>query len=728
MKKNYQSDFAVIIREVLVNGKPVFNFPVIAYKNRNLRFSFAAPFFEDEPATQYRCFLEGYDEHWPEWVPGETKKEYTNLDPGMYVFRVQARNVYDHSGEEAVFPFKVLPPWYKTWWAFIIYALIFFLLVFFIVKWRSRKLVQEKQNLETIVKKRTAEINRKNRQLEEQSVKLKELDKAKSRFFANISHEFRTPLTLIMGPLEHMISRTRSKEQKEHFNVMLRNSQRLLTLINRLLDLSRLDSGKMKLQAALQDIVPFLKGILDSFRGLADLHKLELEFITEKEHITLYFDAGKLEEVMGNLLTNAVKFTLPGGKIRVTAAVSEPGGVKEEQYLPGFLEISVSDTGIGISADQLAHIFDRFYQAEGSDRRDFKHKGSGIGLALTRELVELHHGRIDVHSREGKGTEFIIRLPLGNRHLKSHEMVSVSQAAVPGREPGETYDISATYLAEKEEIESMTAGEDSAVKDEVGEAGEGARGKNVVLVVEDHAEMRRYIRGTLEPEYRVVEAVNGREGINKAGDIIPDLIISDIMMPVIDGYELCRQLKNHIDTCHIPIMLLTAKAAEESVVHGLEAGADDYITKPFNTKILQARIKNLIDLRCHLQKKIQREKMLMPDEICVSSMDEAFLKEFQDIIEKNLSEPDLNIDHLCDQLYMSRATLFRKVQALTGQTPIQFILSYRLQRAVQLLKTNFGNVTEVAFEVGFSSPAYFTKRFKEKFHQLPSTFQASESS
>ncbi|NIM13205.1 MAG: hypothetical protein GTO45_13895 [Candidatus Aminicenantes bacterium] len=334
IKKNYQSDFAVFIREVLVNGKLVFNgykkindsqsrpgFPVIAYKNRNLRFSFAAPFFEDEPATQYRCFLEGYDEHWPEWVPGETKKEYTNLDPGMYVFRVQARNVYDHLGEEAVFQFKVLPPWYKTWWAFIIYTLIFFLLVFFIVKWRSRKLVQEKQNLETIVKKRTAEINQKNRQLEEQSGKLKELDKAKSRFFANISHEFRTPLTLIMGPLEHMISRSRSKEQKEHLNVMLRNSQRLLTLINRLLDLSRLDSGKMKLQAAPQDIVPFLKGILDSFRGLADLHNLELEFIAEKEHITLYFDAGKLEEVMGNLLTNAVKFTPPGGKIRVKVTV-----------------------------------------------------------------------------------------------------------------------------------------------------------------------------------------------------------------------------------------------------------------------------------------------------------------------------------------------------------------------------------------------------------------------
>jgi DNA-binding response OmpR family regulator len=271
---------------------------------------------------------------------------------------------------------------------------------------------------------------------------------------------------------------------------------------------------------------------------------------------------------------------------------------------------------------------------------------------------------------------------------------------------------------EDEEIESMEA---------KGEVRDGKE-KNVILVVEDHAEVRDYIRGALEPAYIVKEAVNGREGINKAKDIIPDLVISDIMMPKADGYELCRVLKNDISTSHIPIILLTAKASEESMVHGLETGADDYITKPFNTKILQARIKNLIDLRRHLQLKIQRRKMLMPEEISVSSMDEAFLKEFQDIIEKNLSEPDLNIDQLCDKLYMSRANLFRKVQALTGQSPIQFILSYRLQRAAQLLKANFGNITEVALEVGFSSPAYFTKRFKEKFHQLPSTFQASEAS
>jgi CheY-like chemotaxis protein len=286
--------------------------------------------------------------------------------------------------------------------------------------------------------------------------------------------------------------------------------------------------------------------------------------------------------------------------------MSETGTrVKEERYLSGFLEISVRDTGIGIPKDQLIHIFERFYQAEGADLQGLKHKGSGIGLALTKELVTLHHGRINVHSQEGKGTEFIIRLPLGDRHLKPHEIVPVESPA-PRWKSRQIPAILAAYPMEKEEFDSMEVDKDLSVE---------GKEKNLILVVEDHAEVRDYIRGALEPDYIVKEALNGREGINKAKELIPDLVISDIMMPVPDGYELCRVLKNDISTSHIPIILLTAKASEESVVHGLETGADDYITKPFNTKILQARIKNLIDLRRHLQMKIQRQKMLMPGEI-----------------------------------------------------------------------------------------------------------------
>jgi signal transduction histidine kinase/DNA-binding response OmpR family regulator len=780
IKKNYKRDFPVLIRKVLVNGNLIFGgykhehkykidkdidtnddsnlkhlFPVIEYKDRNLRFDFAAPFFEDESRTEYRSLLEGYDEVWSEWH-SETKKYYTNLDPGLYTFRVQAKNVYGHPGREAAFQFKVLPPWYKTWLAFLGYLLVSFLGVYFIVRWRSLKLVGEKQKLERIVKERTKEINLKSQQLEkktfqlkEQSVKLQEMAKMKSRFFANISHEFRTPLTLIIGPLEQILSDYRCKDSQlvNKLNLMLRNSQRLLMLINQLLDLSKFDSGKMRLQAARQNIIPFLKGILASFELLATQKKLDLRFHAKEENITLYFDPEKMEGAVCNLLLNAVKFTPPGGKITVTvyANVTENRTKKgnfPSTSTPEFLEISICDTGIGIPKDQLGHIFDRFYQGERSisGLGEHDHKGSGIGLALAKELISLHHGRIDVHSREGKnsGTEFIIRLPMGEAHLKPYEIISPSE--IPS-DRGKSFEITAAYRVEKEAKEPVTAnrngktniagtfvepGKDIEKEPEFEPEPRGQK-KNVILVVEDNAEVRNYIREPLDPLYTVVEARDGKEGIKVAIEIIPDLIISDIMMPGVDGYELCRVLKNEIKTSHIPIILLTAKASEESIIQGLETGADDYITKPFNSKILTTRIKNLIDLRRQMQKKIQRQKMLLPAEISVSSIDEEFLKEFQAIVEKHLSDPEFNIDQLCKELYMGRTTLFSKIEALTGESPKQFIQSYRLERAAQLLKSDFGNVTEVAFKVGFSSSAYFTKCFKEKFHQLPSTFQASES-
>jgi signal transduction histidine kinase/DNA-binding response OmpR family regulator len=751
VKKNYQQDFPTFIRKVLVNENLYFAgykhkhridkdrqskppYPVFPYKDRNLRFEFAAPFFEDESSTKYQYFLEGYDKNWYPFTP-VTQKDYTNLDSGLYTFRVRARNVYGKLSRQAVFKFKILLPWYRTWWAFSIYTIAAFIIVILIVKWRSWKLVKEKQSLEKIIEERTKEINHKNRQLQEQtqqlkeqSGKLKEMDRMKSRFFANISHEFRTPLTLIMGPLEQMISAHHDKERERQLNLMFRNSQRLLALINQLLDLAKFDSGKMKLQASYQDIISFLKGILASFELLAQQHQLELQFIAGEENITLYFDPEKIEQIMCNLLINAVKFTPAQGKI--TVEVNKIRTKEDDIPSPaGFLEISVSDTGIGIPKEQLDHIFDRFYQSESStcDTWEHGHEGTGIGLALAKELVELHHGSINILSGEGKGTEFIIRLPLGKEHLSPNKIVDPSEAPMHLQKTGE---ITASYMMEKkeDEHEPITGdAEKNGLLEKNADKEHETREKYVILVVDDSPGIREYIGKALEPTYTVVEAVNGREGIQKAKDIIPDLLISDIMMPEVDGYELCSTLKKEIETSHIPIILLTAKASEENIIQGLETGADDYITKPFNTKILCTRIKNLIELRRQLQMKIQRQKTLLPDDIAISSLDENFLNEFQGIVEKNLSDPEFNILQLSKKLYMGRTTLFRKIEALTGQTPNQFIQSYRLQRAAQLLKANFGNVTQVAFQVGFSSSAYFTKCFKEKFHQLPSTFQASES-
>jgi signal transduction histidine kinase/DNA-binding response OmpR family regulator/ligand-binding sensor domain-containing protein len=735
VKIKWNKDFTALVRRVFVNEKiHIFGGykdpkkdraspPLLSYENRDITFHCAAPFFEKESEIIFRYMLDGYSKDWSEWTP-ETRKHYTNLDAGRYTFRVRAKNIYGVISKEDTFFFRVLPPWYQTWWAFSLYALGLFTGIFLLlnltVKWRSRKLVREKERLEHVVEERTREIRDKNDQLEQQTLqlkdqseKLKEMDKVKSRFFANISHEFRTPLTLIMSPLEQLLSRTRDDEQRKSYRMMLRNSQQLLTLINQLLELSRIDSGKMKLQAACQNIVSHLERTLESFRGPAEQRQLTLEFLCEKEDILLYFDTDKMEEVIYNLLSNALKFTPAGGRITISAALE-----------PQYVRISVKDTGIGIPQEQLNKIFDRFYQAGSAG--DKTGQGTGIGLALTKELITLHHGRIDVHSSEEKGTEFVVRLPMGKDHLSADEI-----ASAPGTssQRDRVKEIDTMYVKREDENDSLPTEEketNGIDGDSNGESQNGEPEKISILVVEDHDDMRRHIRSMLEPQYRIIEAADGKEGIEKAKEFMPDLIVSDIMMPEVDGYQLCRTLKKDIRTSHIPIVMLTAKASEKSVIRGLETGADDYVTKPFNENMLCVRIKNLIDLRRQMQLKIQREKMLLPAEIPVSNQDDLFLKEFQGIIEKNLDDEDFSIDVLSKKLLISRSTLFTKIQALTGETPNQFIQSYRLERGAQLLRENFGNVTEVAMAVGFSTPQYFAKLFKEKFHQSPKAFQASE--
>lgn len=587
------------------------------------------------------------------------------------------------------------------------------------LKWRSKKLEREKQRLDQIVEERTREIIEKYRQqeqqthqLKEQCEKLKEMDKMKSRFFANISHEFRTPLTLIIGPMEQLLTDSRDQAQKEQLELMLKNSQRLLTLDNQLLALSRIDSGKMNLHASRQDIISFLEGILSTFQVLAQQNQLELESYSKEETILLYFDTEKMEEVMTNLLINAIKFTPAPGKITVSVAITR-NQAEEGLLSSDCVEISVRDTGIGIPKEQLPLIFDRFYQVEHSISGEKGYTGAGIGLALTKELVELHQGCIDVYSEEGKGAEFIVRLPMGKKHLQPHEIVTAPEIPFESRKLDK---IPAADMIEKKE-DAEDANDKRLEPQE----------KNTILVIDDNSLFRKYIRERLKQLYVIVDAADGQEGIDKAQKIIPDLIISDVMMPGMDGYDLCKKLKENLKTSHIPVILLTAKASEESVIHGLDIGADDYITKPFNTKILIARIKNLIELRRQLQIqiKLQRPETQPTAGIQVSSIDKAFFKDFREIIEKNLSNPEFNIDLLCHELNMEQQALSRKIQQLTGETPDQYILSYRLERAAQLLEANLGTVTDVAFKVGFSSTAHFARCFKEKFYQLPGSFQTA---
>jgi len=744
LKQKANQDYYTIISQVVINGTPKYNNlynsnsqfsnsllenkhtpPGFSYKERNLRFELRAPFFIGESRTTFSYRLEGYENQWTHRQK-EGFKEYTNLDAGEYIFRVKAKNVYGEFGREATFFFKILPPWYRTWWAFLSYGVLFSLGLFLTVKWRLRKLKQEKKRLEQLVDQRTKEIKLKNLQLEEQTQqlihqaeKLKELDHAKSRFFANISHEFRTPLTLILGPLEQVMSKRLSEPVREKLNLMHQNSHRLLKLINRLLELSRIDSGKMKLRAAKRDIIPFINGILASFEHQADESKLNLEFKPQYDSVYLCFDSEKMEEVLTNLISNAVKFTPSQGKIFVSVKQFLE---KEEDFPGGYLEISIKDTGVGIPREQLAHIFDRFFQVESHER---KHKGSGIGLALTRELVLLHHGKIDVNSSVGEdsGSEFILRFPLGKGHLNPEEIAgTLTEKSSPTEEKQNfTKEIEGNIssLSDEEPEELPVELQETGIR-HTNEDTSDIREKHTILVVEDSPGMRQFIRESIKTRYRVVEAEDGQMGWEKAQELMPDLIISDIMMPHKDGYELCRDLKTNLKTSHIPVILLTAKASDVSKLEGIETGADDYIVKPFNMKILLSRIKNLIDLRRQLHAKIQKETLLDPDTIDVSPLDKKFIEQLHRVLEKYISDEGINVEHLSKKMDISRVTLNKKIQALTGESATEFIRSFRLKRAMQLLKENFGNVLEVSQEVGFSNPSYFARCFKEMFHILPS--------
>jgi len=722
-----------IIKKLVVDGKPIFikSFLGGAYRRgrfykkaplaaggilelgpgkKRVEFYFTGMSFVNPQKIRFKIKLEGYDRKWVD-IGNVRSTTYTGLSPKKYTFMVTACNSDGEWNEKgASFSFCLKPYFTQTIWFYLFIVLFVLLAAFSFYRFRVGQLKRREKELGRLVEMRTREVEDKNRQLQDQSEKLKEMDKVKSRFFANISHEFRTPLTLIMGPLEQMMANSGDNQQKKKLNLMLRNSQRLLRLINQLLELSKFESGKVKLQACRQNVIPLLKGTVANFESLADKHELDLTFHADAEDIRLYVDAKKLEDVLYNLLINAVKFTPAGGRITVSA--KEIAG-KDEAFPDGWLQLSVSDTGPGIPREQLAHIFDRFYQAEST--YEHREKGTGIGLALVKELVRIHHGKIDVYSREGKGTEFVITLPMGEVHLEPDEIVDSPESLTSHKVPIEipASDIGAGI----DETETLTVQEDIEAPEP---------GKDIILVVEDSVDVREYIRGSLEPLYTVVEANDGEEGLKKAKESIPDLIISDIMMPGMDGYELCNCLKKDIKTSHIPIILLTAKASEESIVRGLETGADDYITKPFSTQILMARIKNLIDLRRQLQLNINREMSLQPDKISVSPIDREFIKELKGVINKNLADPDFNVEQLARKLYMDRSTIYRKILALTGESPTDFIRSCRLKRGAELLKDNFGTVLEVAFEVGFSSANYFTKCFKKKFHQLPSSYQETE--
>jgi len=541
------------------------------------------------------------------------------------------------------------------------------------------------------------------------SQKLREINEVKSRFFANLSHEFRTPLTLILGPLEKMIEDPDIKESKL-FRMMYRNAMRLLVLNNQLLDLSKLEAGQLTLKAKLGNIAEPLKAMAYSFSSLAEQRDICYDIEVSQAEIQMYFDADKLEKIVYNLLSNAFKFTPDKGQINfLVSSDFERTGVyrikpaqMNKRIDNSHLIIKVSDSGQGIDEQKIDKIFDRFYQIDGSLTRE--HEGAGIGLALTRELVELHHGTITVTSKKGHGSVFTVKLPMGD-NIFSPDEISVDEV-------------------EKVDLQGMEDlfFDEPGSQDEPRQA-DGRSGQlPIILIVEDNADMRGFISDHLEKGYQIQEAENGKSGLEKALKLIPDIIITDLMMPVMDGMEFCEKIKTDEKTSHIPVIMLTALSSVEDKIKGLETGADDYMPKPFNSQELNARIRNLVGQRMKLRQRYRKEFKIQPSDISVTSADEKFLNKIIRVIEENMSNPDFDVETLISEVNMSRAQLYRKIKALTDQSTTEFIRTQRLQRAAQLFEQHYGSIAETTYAVGFNNLSYFTRCFKKLFNMTPSEY------
>ncbi len=608
------------------------------------------------PATnRYRYQLEGYREEWVYTDADRRFVTYTNLSPGTYTFRVQgATRNGPWSDEAATLQIHILSPWWKTVWAYLIYALAAFLVI------RTIYLFHLKRQLAQ------AETDR-----------LKELDAAKSHLFANVTHEFRTPLTVILGMTQQIKAQPKGWLH-EGLDAIQRNGQQLLRLVNQMLDLSRLEVGNLPIEYQQGEVMSFLAYLVQSFQSFAESKEIELQF--EKKVDTLEMDVAPdmLSKIIQNLVSNALKFTPPGGSVKVVAE-------KHNQQLI----IQVSDTGMGIAAETLPHIFDRFFQADpgnnlGNTRQE---EGMGIGLALVKELTEALEGTIQVMSIPNSRTVFTLNLPIKNKAPK---------ASLPLFEP--------LAPVAKEGHPRPTTVLNAVAP--------------LVLIIEDNLDVSNYIASCLQYRYRLDTALNGRIGIEKALEKIPDLIICDVMMPEVNDYEVCHTLKNDERTSHIPIVMLTAKADDQSRLEGLQRGADAYLIKPFNREEINIRLAKLHELRQKLQARFAHFPAATSKTTPVDSED-AFLQKLRTLVLNHLSDEIFGIPEVCKALNISRSQLHRKLTALTGRSTSRVIRSIRLQKAKELLLQSSLNISEIAYQTGFKTHSHFTTVFTEAFGQSP---------
>ncbi|SHM49504.1 Signal transduction histidine kinase [Chitinophaga jiangningensis] len=634
----------------------------LKYNENVFSIEFASLNFAPGRYDKYAYRLTGFDKSWIYADESRRRATYTNLDPGHYVFEVKVMNSNGSWSPVRSLDITITPPFWQTPLAYLCYVLFAAALL-----WLARKLMLDRVHMRFQVQQQRRETER-----------AQAVDQIKTKFFTNVSHEFRTPLSLIIAPLDRIIKQTTDPDQQQQLSLVLRNARRLLNLVNQLLDFRKMEVEEIRLYPSVGDIVLFCREISLSFTDIAGIKNIQLSFSASIDNLEIYFDKDKVEKILLNLISNAFKYTPDNGAIKV-----------ELQYEPqeSSVILKVSDTGIGIPPAQHEKIFERYFQSEVPE--SMVNQGTGIGLAITREFVKLHGGTIAVTSNPGSGTCFTVTLPAKKIYIP------------PVETPDTTVEQDALQSQEK-----------------------GSRRKTI-LVVEDNEDLRFYLKDNLKRLYDVEEATNGKEGWEKAKQLLPDLVISDVMMPLMDGVTMAKMIRGERATAHIPVILLTAMGSEQKQLEALDAGINDYITKPFTYEVVESRIRNLIAHQMHLQKRFQKQIEVNPSEVTITPVDEQFMKQALEIVERNLDNASFSVEELSTEMCMSRVTLYRKIMSLTGKSPLDFIRSIRLKRAARLLQSSGLSISEIAYQVGYNDPKVFRKFFKQEFNETPSQYAAS---
>ncbi|MDX1939661.1 MAG: two-component regulator propeller domain-containing protein [Saprospiraceae bacterium] len=682
------TDFALYNKIQKPGEKGVLQQPIWSTKQLRLShheeyftFQFSTFNFRNTSSIPYEFMLEGYDTYWRK-TQGEPSATYVKVPAGSYTFRVRmADNEKSGKATEASIRVIVHPPWWRTWWAYSGYVLVAAGLIFALYRFQ---------------------LNR--RLAEAEAQRLQELDNLKTRLYTNITHEFRTPLTIILGMARQVLD-----DPKNYFrqglDMILRSGQNLLNLVNQMLDLAKLESGKMPLHFIQGNIISYLKYLVESFHSFAASQQIQIHFLSDLDELYMDFDEEKLQQIVSNLLSNAIKFTPEGGHVylEVRTTKEEVRSTNDEvrftkvktNVLPtSYLRLCIRDTGVGIAEAALPHIFDRFYQADDSPTRTGE--GTGIGLALVKELIKLMEGTIQVKSKIGQGSEFIVTLPIRQEAPELTPLIANEIVTSPFKTP------------------ILPAIETS-----------NENNKPNILIIEDNADVVAYLATCLQNSYHIQVGKDGQEGIDIAIQNIPDLIITDVMMPYKDGFEVCQTLKNDERTSHIPIIMLTAKADMTSKLEGLERGADEYLAKPFHKEELLVRIRKLLELRQKLQNYylaaagLTENATITKDIPTIDTIEDTFVKKVRQAVEEHLDDADFNVEALCKAMIMSHSQLHRKLSALTGFSANTFIRYVRLTKAKELLRNPAITITAVAFDTGFNDPSYFGRVFKQEFGVTP---------